>query len=109
MVVDPIRREPVLPGGHLKWRETPERAAVREVREETGYDVEIRTLLGVYGGEEMTGEPGVVRVVYAADITGGSLRPSPEGTPIWLSLDAIAGTRDASIVRAAARVTNSTR
>jgi len=109
MVVDPIRREPVLPGGHLKWRETPEHAVVREVSEETGYNVEIRSLLGVFSGEETTGEPGVVRVVYTAAITGGSLQPSPEGKPVWLRLDAIDGTRDAAIVRVAAQLTGSSR
>ena len=29
VVIDPIRQEPVLPGGHLKWREGPEAALVR--------------------------------------------------------------------------------
>ena len=38
VVLDPIREEPVLPGGHLKWRETLRDALIREVWEETGID-----------------------------------------------------------------------
>lgn len=37
-----------LPGGYLSWNEKAEEAVVREVKEETGYDVKIRNFLGVY-------------------------------------------------------------
>jgi 8-oxo-dGTP pyrophosphatase MutT (NUDIX family) len=101
VVVDPIRDEPILPGGHLKWRETPPEALVREVWEETGYLVEPGDLVAVLGGEEWVGEPGVVRVVYAARIIGGALKSSAEGEARWDDLDSLAGstTRDAPIVR----------
>jgi 8-oxo-dGTP diphosphatase len=33
------------PGGRLEESETPEQACIREVKEETGYDVEIKRLL----------------------------------------------------------------
>ena len=36
-----------LPGGGLEDYETAEDAAVREIREETGYDAELVTLLGI--------------------------------------------------------------
>ena len=38
------------PGGVLEPNETPAAAVVREVQEETGLEVEIVRLLGVYGG-----------------------------------------------------------
>lgn len=100
-VLDPIRGEPVLPGGHLKWRESPEAAVVREVREETGYEVRPRMLLGVFSGEEWSGEPGIVRIVYQADVVAGSLRSSHEGEARWVPLQQIAfsATRDAPLVQ----------
>ena len=33
------------PGGNIEKNETPEQACIREVKEETGYDVEIKVLL----------------------------------------------------------------
>ncbi len=36
------------PGGALELDETPETAAIREVKEETGLDVEIVDLIGIY-------------------------------------------------------------
>jgi ADP-ribose pyrophosphatase YjhB (NUDIX family) len=100
-VHDPIRAEAVLPGGHLRWREHPTAAAEREVREETGYSVACRRLVGVYGGKERTGEYGIVRVVYAGEIVAGSLRSSAEGKAEWLPLNSYvtSSARDAPIVR----------
>lgn len=36
------------PGGAVELGETPEQAAIREVKEETGLEVEIRRLVGIY-------------------------------------------------------------
>lgn len=100
-VFDPIRGEAVLPGGHLRWTEQPAAGAAREVREETGYTVVSGTLVGVYAGAELTGELGIVRVVYTGEIVGGSIQSSAEGRAAWLPVvDYIASSaRDASIVR----------
>lgn len=50
------RLEMCLPKGHLEGRETPEEAAVREIREETGIVGTVRTTLGVidywFSGED---------------------------------------------------------
>lgn len=36
------------PGGAIELGETPEMAAIREAKEETGLDVEVGKLIGVY-------------------------------------------------------------
>ncbi|GAA4730269.1 hypothetical protein GCM10023216_22440 [Isoptericola chiayiensis] len=50
------RLEMCLPKGHLEGRETPEEAAVREIREETGISGTVRSALGVidywFSGED---------------------------------------------------------
>src|SRR5512140_330157 len=38
-----------LPGGGLESRELPSEAVIREVKEETGLEVEIERLVGIYG------------------------------------------------------------
>lgn len=77
-----------LPGGGVEASETPEQAAVREVREETGYAIELVRLLGedrfiVPARERLDGasRPLVsVRFVYEARILGGELTAEVDGT-----------------------------
>lgn len=63
-----------LPGGLVEQDETAEQAAVRETREETGFDVALDGLLA------MSMHPGAAIVVvnYRAHITGGDLRVAPD-------------------------------
>lgn len=86
-----------LPGGGVEHAETPEQAAVREVREETGYDVELVRLLGedtftVPAGKRLDGvlRPLVsVRLVFEARIIGGELTHEIDGTTdeaAWIPL-----------------------
>ena len=77
-----------LPGGGVELPESAEEGAVREVREETGYHVELGRLLGVHTyvipGERrlMDTERSMkaVRVVYAASVVGGELTHEADGT-----------------------------
>jgi 8-oxo-dGTP diphosphatase len=77
-----------LPGGGVELHETVEGAAVREVHEETGYDVELGRLLGVNTfvvppGERTTGRDRffkAVRVIFEGTVVGGQLRNEVDGT-----------------------------
>jgi ADP-ribose pyrophosphatase YjhB (NUDIX family) len=101
VVLDPVRREPTLPGGHVRWREIPEDAVVREVQEETGIRIRVGGLVSALAGEDAACEKGVVRLIYTGEVIGGDLRSSGEGEASWMRLtDASAEmVRDAPIIR----------
>ena len=62
-----------LPGGSLEYSETPEDGVIREVREETGLEVEVEKLLLV-----KTGSPDKVGLYYLCKIKAGNFQPSDE-------------------------------
>jgi 8-oxo-dGTP diphosphatase len=61
-----------LPGGAIDPGESAAAAAVREVREETGLEVELTRLVGVYSRPRWSPE-GNHEVLYAARVAGGML------------------------------------
>jgi ADP-ribose pyrophosphatase YjhB (NUDIX family) len=68
-----------LPGGGVEEGESLAEAGIREAKEETGLDVELTRLVGVYsrlGG----GLHDVHAVLYAARPVGGELRTQPDET-----------------------------
>ncbi|MXX81664.1 MAG: NUDIX hydrolase [Chloroflexi bacterium] len=71
---EPAMYEWAWPSGFVDAGERVEDAAVREVREETGVEVEVEELLGVWSA---TGEQ-VVLIAYRARAVAGALRPGSE-------------------------------
>jgi ADP-ribose pyrophosphatase YjhB (NUDIX family) len=59
-----------IPAGYVDKDEEVEHAAIREVKEESGYDVELDGLIGIY--HDTTKEP--VKQVYKAHIVGDDLK-----------------------------------
>jgi mutator protein MutT len=80
--INPAHGKWTFPGGYVDWGEAVEAAAVRETLEETGLDVALDGLLGVYS------YPGtaVVIVVYRARVTGGEIRICHENDRVeWVT------------------------
>lgn len=65
--IDPGRGLWSITTGYVDQGETTESAAIREVKEETGYDVRLLGLVGVYTSPSRP----VVLIVYAGEIIGG--------------------------------------
>lgn len=97
--IEPMKSSWTFPAGFVELGETVEAGALRETREETGVEIRVRDLLGVYSYPDAS----VVTVVYLADEAGGQVtltreaeeiaRFSPENIP-WNEL-AFRSTRDA--------------
>ena len=97
-----------LPGGGIEAGEDPADAAVREVREETGYDAELDALIGVHSHvipEEQriagSGPLQALRIIYRAHIVGGGLENEADGSTDeahWYELGEVAALRKVSLV-----------
>ncbi len=71
-----------LPGGVLELTESPEAGVRREVLEETGIEVEVDELTGVYKNTTR----GIVALVFRCKPSGGTERTSAESTAVaWLT------------------------
>lgn len=104
----------MVPGGTLEWGETLEAAAVREVKEETGIDIEIEAFVEII--EAITGGDGGFHFVimdYAAREVGGTLAAGSDAleavwaTSEWMAtLDLTPDLR--SVIEKARRMTSRT-
>jgi 8-oxo-dGTP diphosphatase len=76
-----------LPGGVLELDERIEDGVRREVREETGADIHIDRLTGIYKNMSI----GVVALVFRAYLAGGTISPGDEAIAVeWWTPEQVA-------------------
>lgn len=87
-----------LPGGAMDIGETFAQSVIREMKEETGFDVRIDRIVGIYSdpGHVFAYDDGEVRqefnICLACTIIGGELAVSSESTDVrFFLLDEVAG------------------
>jgi len=79
---EPFKGYWALPGGFVRWGETVEEAAVREAGEETGLEVELRGLVGVYSRPDRDPRGHVISVAFLAVEVGGELRAASDAAEV---------------------------
>lgn len=79
-----------IPGGFLEAGEHPEAGALREILEETGLQIELGRLLGIFMDVyTTTGDP-TLNLFYTAVVTGGEARAGSDANGLqWFDLDAL--------------------
>ncbi len=88
--IEPFKGKLVVIGGFVEYDETVENAAVREVKEETGLDISLTDILGVYSDKNRDTRFHTISVAFIAKPVGGKLRESFEGSPEWVKTSKIA-------------------
>jgi len=61
-----------IPAGFMEWSEHPTETAVRELKEETGLDVKLKSIFEIYSGQD---DPrmNAVLILYLATVNGGKI------------------------------------
>ena len=87
--IEPFKGGYDLIGGFIIPGETPEQAAIREAKEETGLDVKITGLLGVYS-DQYGEDSHTLGVHYIGEIAGGVQRAGDDAASLeWATIQEI--------------------
>jgi len=75
---EPYRGRWAIPGGLVEYGETVEQAAKREAKEETGLDVKLIQLIGVYSDPTRDPRGHCISIAYLAEAVSGELKAATD-------------------------------
>ncbi|NIO20176.1 MAG: NUDIX domain-containing protein [Candidatus Aenigmarchaeota archaeon] len=76
--IKPFRGYWVLPGGRVEFGETVEEAVMREAKEETGLDVEVEKMIGIYSDPKRDPRGHSITISYLLKPLGGEMKPDKD-------------------------------
>jgi 8-oxo-dGTP diphosphatase len=86
---EPFKGQWAVPGGRIEDNETAEECARREMKEETGLDIEIMRLIGVYSDPKRDPR-GIIVAAYLVRRIGGQARGGDDAAEArWFDLGSI--------------------
>jgi 8-oxo-dGTP diphosphatase len=74
----PFQGHYALPGGFVEVGEFLEEAVAREAKEETGLDVQVERLSGIYDDPKRDPRGHVISIAYVCKVAGGKLKASSD-------------------------------
>ena len=80
----PFQGNYALPGGFVDYGETVENAVVREFKEETSLDAEIKDFIGIYSEPDRDPRGHTVSIVFELRITGGTMLAGDDAAEVSL-------------------------
>ncbi len=78
----PFQGRWAIPGGFVEYGERVEDAVVREAREETGLEIKIDKLIGVYSDPERDPRGHTVSIVFLCKAVGGQMKAGSDAMDV---------------------------
>jgi 8-oxo-dGTP diphosphatase len=87
---EPFKGKWALPGGFVEYGETVEDAAAREALEETGIEVRLMSILGVYSAPDRDPRNHHISIVFVATALNGEPKGGDDAADAtWRNLDSL--------------------